>query len=333
MTDKAPANIPPIKQYLDKYESKIVDALPASAGLSAPRLASIVMQECRRVPKLLQCNPMSLFGAVVQCAQLGLEPGVAMRQAYILPYGKEAQLIIGYAGMIALAYRSGHVADITPRAVFEGDDFNYNYGLEPSLTHKPCGENNPEKMTHVYVVVALKDGTKKFEVMTRDDVNKIRLRSKSGNSGPWKTDYVPMALKTVIRRVFKYVPISVEVQTAIGMDELGETPQGQNLSSVIDVSDFHEIEPEPEAPKRTNAKDKLADAVKREEPEPERAPVEEMEPEPITLKWVIGKIEAAPDAAELSVIGARIGELPDDDDKEKAYMEMDERAQQLLGST
>ncbi len=236
-------NVPAIRQYLEKYESKIVAALPETAGITATRMASIVMQETRRMPGLLKCNPLSLFGAVVQCAQLGLEPGAVLRQAYLIPYGNECQLIIGYAGMIALASRSGKVANIQPRAVFEGDTFDYAFGLGERLNHIPMGNSDADKLTHAYCIVTMTDGTKTFDVMTRDEVDKIRSRSKSGNRGPWVTDYIPMALKTVIRRAFKYLPVSVEMQRASSLDEMADAGVAQQLSSVIDAdpTDYEDI--------------------------------------------------------------------------------------------
>ncbi|EBG1618414.1 recombination protein RecT, partial [Salmonella enterica] len=164
--------------------------------------------------------------AIVQCSQLGLEPGGALGHAYLLPFGnkneksgkKNVQLIIGYRGMIDLARRSGQIASLSARVVREGDDFSFEFGLEEKLVHRP-GENEDAPVTHVYAVARLKDGGTQFEVMTRKQIELVRAQSKAGNNGPWVTHWEEMAKKTAIRRLFKYLPVSIEIQRAVSMDE------------------------------------------------------------------------------------------------------------------
>jgi recombination protein RecT len=212
----------------------------------------------RKVPKLAQCDPMSFLGAVIQCAQLGLEPGNALGHAYILPFdkrqkvngrwetvGTEAQVIIGYRGMIDLARRSGQIVSIEARAVYEGDEFDCSLGLESKLTHTPDWQNpnrsQPDKLRFVYAVAKLKDGGIQFDVMSRAEVDGIRARSKSADNGPWVTDYAAMALKTVVRRLFKFLPVSIEVQQAVSLDEQAEAGVSQQNSAIID-GNFTEVD-------------------------------------------------------------------------------------------
>ena len=140
-------------------------------------------------------------------------------------------MILGYKGMIDLARRSGEIRDISARAVYEGDFFEYEFGLNEQLKHIPAQDNErtPNKLTHVYMVCHFKDGGHYIDVMTRSQVNAIRSRSKSGSSAysPWSTDYEAMACKTVIRRAFKFLPVSVEAQKAAATDEA--TPTISNL--------------------------------------------------------------------------------------------------------
>lgn len=230
-------------------QAQIKAALPRH--MTPERLARIVTTEIRKVPKLAECTPVSFFGAVIQCAQLGLEPGNALGHAYILPYEKrakvggewktvavEAQLIIGYRGMIDLARRSGQIVSIDARAVYEGDRFECRLGLDPHIEHEPDW-NNPnrtqdDKLQFVYSVAKLKDGGIQFDVMSRAEIEGIRARSKAKDNGPWKTDYVAMALKTVVRRLFKFLPVSIEMQTAVGLDERAEAGLTQDNGAVID---------------------------------------------------------------------------------------------------
>jgi len=217
-------------------QAQIKAALPRH--MTPERLARIVTTEIRKVPKLAECTPMSFFGAVIQCAQLGLEPGNALGHAYLLPYGKDVQLIIGYRGMIDLARRSGQIVSIDARAVYEGDKFECTLGLNPHIDHVPDWNNvnrtNASKLQFVYAVAKLKDGGIQFDVMSRAEVEGIRARSKAGNNGPWKTDYTAMALKSVVRRLFKFLPVSIEMQTAVGLDERAEAGLPQDNNAIID---------------------------------------------------------------------------------------------------
>jgi recombination protein RecT len=239
-----------------KVQAQLKVALPRH--MTAERMARIATTEMRKVPKLAQCDPMSFLGAVIQCAQLGLEPGNALGHAYILPFDKrqkingqwqtvatEAQVIIGYRGMIDLARRSGQIVSIEARAVYEGDEFECSLGLESKLTHKPDWQNpnrsRPELLRFVYAVAKLKDGGIQFDVMSRAEVDGIRARSKSADNGPWVTDYAAMALKSVVRRLFKFLPVSIEMQQAVGLDEQAEAGISQQNSAIID-GNFSEVE-------------------------------------------------------------------------------------------
>ena len=129
---KAPARVAsknPIINMLvsDRFKKQMALALPKS--LTADRLTRIVLTEFRKTPALLSCDRESLFGAVLQCAALGLEPGSALGHCYLLPYGKTCQLIIGYRGMIDLARRSGQILSLCAYCVHEADEFHYELGL------------------------------------------------------------------------------------------------------------------------------------------------------------------------------------------------------------
>ncbi|WP_114146687.1 recombination protein RecT, partial [Escherichia coli] len=180
--------------------------------MTAERMIRIATTEIRKVPALGNCDTMSFVSAIVQCSQLGLEPGSALGHAYLLPFGnkneksgkKNVQLIIGYRGMIDLARRSGQIASLSARVVREGDEFRFEFGLDEKLIHRP-GENEDAPVTHVYAVARLKDGGTQFEVMTRKQIELVRSLSKAGNNGPWVTHWEEMAKKTAIRRLFKYL--------------------------------------------------------------------------------------------------------------------------------
>lgn len=194
--------------------------------MSSERLFQIAVSTVNHDPKLAECDIATLCSCVMKCSALGLEPSSVdgLGRAYILPFrnkGKmEATFILGYKGMIDLARRSGEVKDISARAVYEGDDFEYSFGLNEALHHVPKAKlRTPENLTHVYMVCNFKDGGHYMDVMTKDEIESVRARSKAKDAGPWKTDYEAMAKKSVIRRAFPYLPVSVEAQSAASADE------------------------------------------------------------------------------------------------------------------
>lgn len=149
--------------------------------------------------------------------------------------------------MIDLARRSGQIISLTARTVHQADRFSYRYGLDETIEHIPAeGERGP--ITHVYAVAKLKDGGVQFEVMSVADVNRVRDASQGYKSAlqyektdsPWMQHYDEMAKKTAIRRLFKYLPVSIEIQRAVTLDEHGEAGISQQNSAVIDGS-FTEI--------------------------------------------------------------------------------------------
>lgn len=221
-------------------KNQLAMALPKH--MNADRMARIITTEIRKTPALANANAQSFLGAVVQCSQLGLEPGGALGHAYLLPFGNgkakdgksNVQLIIGYRGMIDLARRSGQIISISARTVRESDEFEYEYGLEESLKHIPNGDEDAP-ISHVYAVAKLKDGGIQFEVMTVNQIEKVRKQSKAGDNGPWVSHWEEMAKKTVIRRLFKYLPVSIEIQQAVILDEKAEAGISQDNEFVLDA--------------------------------------------------------------------------------------------------
>ncbi len=227
-----------VRAILERQKDQIAMALPRH--ISVDRMLRVVLTSIRRTPKLLECDQMSLLGAVMEAAQLGLEPDGVLGHAYLVPYGKKVQLIPGYKGLIDLARRSGNVESIQARAVYEGDEFDFAYGDTPFLTHKPTAD--PGELLAVYAIAKLKGGETVFEVMWRTQVETIRKRSMAANNGPWVTDYDEMARKTAVRRLVKYLPLSAEVARAVTLDDMAEAGIPQDLE-FIDVT--AEVDDEP----------------------------------------------------------------------------------------
>lgn len=240
---------------MDKFKDQIALALPRH--MTADRMARIVTTEVRKTPELLKCNPVSLFGAVIQCSQLGLEPGNNLSHAYLLPFFNsktkthDVQLIIGYRGMLDLARRSGQIISISAFEVFDSDEFEITFGLNPNIIHKrDIKATNNDELIAVYAVAKLKDGGVQFEIMTKEQIDAIKKSSKAAKSeySPWNTHYNEMAKKTVIRRLFKYLPVSIEIQQAVSLDENTDIGKSQDNHLLLypDALDINNLQNEQE---------------------------------------------------------------------------------------
>ena len=219
-----PAEQKTMQQYIKNMEGEIKRALPSV--ITPERFTRIVLSAISANPQLGSCTPNSFLGAMMTSAQLGLEVNTPLGQAYVLPYRNkgvmEAQFQLGYKGLIDLAYRSGEVEVIQAHVVYENDDFECEYGLEPKLTHRPADSNRGEPIK-VYAVFRTKSGGFGFEVMSMEDVrNHAAKYSKSYGSSysPWKTNFEEMAKKTVLKRVLKYAPLKSDFVRAAVQDEV-----------------------------------------------------------------------------------------------------------------
>jgi len=228
-----------VLELIQKMIPEVKKAIPKH--LDPSRLARIFITEIRRNPKLLSCSKESLLASLMLSAQLGLEPGV-LGHCYLVPYGNECQFIIGYKGMIELARRSGQISTIYAETVYENDEFEYELGLNPSIRHKPALKDRGKPIAY-YGVAKFKDGGYYIKVMSKEDIEKRRKRSPAVNTAhsPWNNpdDYDQMAKKTVIREMFKYLPISPEIL------KIGDIPDEKIIKNVkIEDKDLIYIETE-----------------------------------------------------------------------------------------
>ena len=165
-------------------------------------------------PALMKCDKMSFFGSLMQLAQFGLNPDG--RNAHLIPYWTICTLVIDYKGLVTLALRCPRVSKVEAVAVKEKDHFRLVNGEVEHIVDNPWGDRGAT--VGYYAVCQFADGVKKFEVMSKGEVDAVRERSRAKNNGPWVTDYEEMAKKTVFKRLSKWLPVTPELQEAIERD-------------------------------------------------------------------------------------------------------------------
>lgn len=209
--------------YLKAMLPAITEALPKSKGMDAERLSRLTLTTLKLNPKLLECSIESLLGAVLQSAQLGLEPNL-LGSCYFIPFKGVVSFQIGYRGLIDLACRNGGVTSIVAQEVRKGDQFHYEYGRNETLKHIPAPSHMRGEIEYVYAYANLKNGGFTFQVMHISEIEKIRDQHSISyrfdkNNSIWAKHFEAMCYKTAIKKLIKYLPISVDIQSQIANDE------------------------------------------------------------------------------------------------------------------
>lgn len=217
---------------LQAYKAQIAAALPRH--LNADRMARIALTCFRQNPQLAECKPASVFAAVIQSSQLGLEPGLNGR-AYIIPYKGEATFVPGWKGLVELVNRTGRATCWTG-AVFDGDKFEYRLGDSPMVEHRPGSEDDPSRLLYTYAVGRVNGSSWPIievwpvarTLKHRDRYNKVGRRHYSYEN--WEM----YARKVPLMQVLKYLPSSPELEAAIALNTDAERgAQRLNIDDAI----------------------------------------------------------------------------------------------------
>jgi len=231
MSNNKTANLSTVNGFssvLKNYEKSIAQLLHTKYGISVDEFYVTCVNAVKKNPKLLQCDPKSLFGAILLSAEVGLRPNTPEQHSFIIPYKGEAKFQIGYQGLLEMMYRNPRVKTVNAEAVFENDTFDYGYGLEPFLIHKPFRGGDRGKLVCTYAVVKLNDADPIFTVVAKAELDKIKSFSQSAMGDNAK--YSPynngtdvhnfMEKKAAIKKLAKLIPKAsvIEFSKAINYD-------------------------------------------------------------------------------------------------------------------
>lgn len=341
-----------IQKYLEARRESLAQMVPKH--LTVDRLLKVALNAISKSEKLKLCTMASVLQCVVTCAELGLEPGGALGEAYLVPFktwNREKKqetytctLIIGYRGYVTLMRRSSQLSTIKAVIVRERDKFRYVDGIETILEHEPCLDGDPgRKVRCVYCVIKLADGGVQVDVMEKYEVDLIRSRSRSADDGPWVTDYNEMAKKTVVRRASKLAPMSPELARALEAEDEyvdGEVVRrdasalslvgGEKVQApAAPVAQLQAPRPEP-IPSNDGLEEKLKESVEvatSTGSAPRATP-----PQAISFEEsILAAIESATKPADLNQIAARIGKVTDPEVKGVCTAAYSAKAKALRG--
>jgi len=224
----------------DAVRDQIALALPKH--MTPDRMLRVALTTVNTTPKLLDCSKESVLSAIMKCSAIGLEPDG--RNAHLIPYGSQCQLIIDYKGLVALAERNG-VQNIRAASICENDEFSFSVENGVIILNHKIDWKKPRGDAYAYYASCVRNGMFDAEVMQRDEINAIRKRSKASGAGPWVTDFDEMAKKTVLRRMSKRWDITPELKAALDADD-------DRIENIRDIT------PRKEAPKFLDAPEDTA---------------------------------------------------------------------------
>ena len=265
---------------LNRMKPQISAALGNSPALQVDRFMRVALTEFRINAELLACTPESLMAAMLRAAELQLEIGGPLGQSFLVPFrsaerGLEAQLILGYRGRIALARRSGEIADIIARTVYRGDRFHAEYGLQDKLEHEPTLGERGESWAW-YALARFKGGGHSLQVIGRPEVDRRRARSRAKNSPAWVNDYDAMGCKSAVNQLAPWLPLTAQAAEAWESDEIREFGADQVAAMLAPVP---ATPPPPTVPVITTGSDTTGGAMHADE-RPAPRPAAEAQPEP-----------------------------------------------------
>lgn len=248
-----------IEDMIKAMAPEIKNALPEV--MKPERFTRMALSTLNNNPKLRECSQITFLAAMMNAAQLGLEPNTPLGQAYLIPYrnhGKmECQFQLGYKGLIDLVYRNPNIQTVQAQCVYENDEFDYELGLEPKLVHKPALTDRG-KLILVYALWKAENGGYGFEVMSKDDIDthaRKYSQSYSSTSSPWKSNYEEMAKKTVIKKCLKYAPLRSDMLRAVSTDETIKSSISVDMSEVAPnevEGEYEEMEQQAETAAETS---------------------------------------------------------------------------------
>jgi len=235
-----------------KFDS--VEQSMRDAGFSPERIKqelSFAMQIIKKSTQLQKCSGESILTAVANISNIGLSLNPAAKEAYLIPRwnntskSMEAVLEPGYSGLVKLLTDAGSVTAVNCQLVRENDDFSIDlanndnpvkHGINPKI---PRGE-----IIGAYALGTLVGGDRQVEYMPLEEIEGIRGRSetykawKEGKikSCTWETDFGEMARKTVIRRIYKFLPRTEQMQKIDNAVQLDNTDYTKQIEEAVTLA-------------------------------------------------------------------------------------------------
>lgn len=236
--------------------------------MTTDRFVRMAITAINSNPLIAEGSQSSVFAAMMNSAQLGLEFNTPMGEAYLIPYKRkdgtvEINFQVGYQGLLKLAYNTGQFKRITAREVKENEEFEINYGTG-EISHKPCLTGDSGDVIGYYAIYQTKDGGQDVFYMSKEDARAYGLEYSvpfsQYNKGPWVDNFDAMAKKSALIQVLKYAPKATEADklvqaTSSDNANINDYKHSDDGSIQFDI-DYEVVDDEPEQKQELKKVDK-----------------------------------------------------------------------------
>lgn len=309
VAQQRPREVTPYEQAVQQLDSMAIElrkVLPAQ--IPVERFVRTAQTAIRMQPELLDADKKSLFDSVLRCAQDGLLPDkkLAAFVVFNTKSGRQVQYMPMIAGILQKLRNSGQLVDISANVVYEKDLFDYELGDEPRITHKPLLADDRGRPVAAYAIARTKDGGRYREVMSFDQIERVRAVSRAKNAGPWVDWWDEQARKTVLRRLCKILPSSTDLLGHFEADDeqydfSSESPN----KAAAEARATAKVAPMQALKAKLGVKVEAAPPAAESVPEPQPEAAAQ-EAAPVSAMELDGEIREAESVEALDAIGQRI---------------------------
>lgn len=240
-----------LRRQIEQASQHFVALAKTKDEADRSRLVAEIIQVCKANPKLLLADRGSLFLAIGEAVAQGMSLNPLLGEAWLIPRNRrvkigekwESVLMVdfqpGYKGLVKLAYRSNVVDRIYTNVVYQGEKYIERGGLRPDIEHEIDHTKRTGKQENVLIAYAMADirggSHPPFESLGRHEL--MRIAESSGDprkkewSDVWTEHFVPMARKSAMIRLAKWLPRSDDLRqfhVAVereSMREAGKMPE------------------------------------------------------------------------------------------------------------
>lgn len=195
------------RRYVEGREAHTRAILPAH--LTPRRMTQLILAAANENPRILDCKQSTIASAIKVLSELGLEPGGTLGLAYLIPYGRDLTVQIGYKGLCALALRSGMVRSITADVVYQSevDQGLFSFTRGPvSVRHEgslSVDRTDPDQLVAAWCRIELMTDGVLIDVLTKAEIHARRAKSAAWQNptSPWQQYTAAMWRKTALRKL------------------------------------------------------------------------------------------------------------------------------------
>jgi recombination protein RecT len=231
-----------IRQYaeMEEVKKRFINLLGDRDGRAYVEAAVIAVANS---DDLQECSPKSIMISAMRAASLKLSVDPILKQAHLVPMGKEATLIVDYHGLVSMTTDTGYyeippnVFEVYAGEVIKIDRFSGRVSIE--------GEKTSDEVIGWCGYFKAKNGTERWLYWTNeqcDEHGKKYSRAYNSKRSGWNTDRPKMRRKTVLRQlVSMWGHFSPHIQRVLMQDEAAIEAEEEGLPEVKEVNSAPDI--------------------------------------------------------------------------------------------